>query len=34
MFPKADGSGTFRFGIRIARLPNGSYDLVTLLTKQ
>lgn len=33
-FPKADGSGTFQFGIRIAPSSNGSYDLVTLLTRQ
>jgi hypothetical protein len=33
-FPRADGSGTFQFGIRIAPSSNGSYDLVTLLTRQ
>jgi hypothetical protein len=33
-FPKADGSGTFQFGIRISPSSDGSFDLVTLLTKQ
>jgi hypothetical protein len=33
-FPKADGSGNFQFGIRIAPLPNGTWELVTILTKQ
>jgi RHS repeat-associated protein len=33
-FPKADGSGTFQFGIRISPAGNGRFDLVTLLTKQ
>ena len=32
-FPKADGSGTFQFGIRIAPSPDGTWDLVTLLTR-
>jgi hypothetical protein len=33
-FAKADGSGTFKFGIRIAPKGDGSWDLVTLLTRQ
>ena len=33
-FPKADGSGEFRFGIRVAPNSDGEWDLVTLLTKQ
>jgi len=33
-FPKADGSGSFRFGIRIARGDDGTFDLVTLLTRR
>lgn len=33
-FPKADGTGPFRFGIRIAPRGDGSFDLITLLTKQ
>jgi hypothetical protein len=33
-FPKADGSGEFRFGIRLAPNNDGEWDLVTLLTKQ
>ncbi len=33
-FPKADGSGTFQFGIRISPSSDGAFDLVTLLTKQ
>jgi hypothetical protein len=33
-FPKADGSGTFQFGIRISPASDGSFDLITLLTKQ
>ncbi len=33
-FPKADGSGTFQFGIRIRDNGDGPFDLVTLLTKQ
>ena len=32
-FPRA-GGGSFQFGIRIAPGENGSWDLVTLLTKQ
>jgi hypothetical protein len=33
-FPKADGTGTFQFGIRIRDNGDGTFDLVTLLTKQ
>jgi RHS repeat-associated protein len=33
-FPKANGSGTFQFGIRLSPRPDGTFDLVTLLTKQ
>jgi len=33
-FEKADGSGTFKLGIRLSRANDGSYDLVTLLTRQ
>jgi hypothetical protein len=33
-FPKTGGNGTFQFGIRIAPAGNGTFDLVTLLTKQ
>jgi hypothetical protein len=33
-FPKADGSGEFRFGIRVAPNADGEWDLVTLLTRQ
>jgi hypothetical protein len=33
-FPLANASGTFQLGIRIAPGSNGSWDLVTLLTKQ
>ena len=33
-FPKADGTGEFRFGIRVAPNSDGEWDLVTLLTKQ
>ena len=33
-FPKAGGSGSFNFGIRIAPRSDGADDLVTLLTKQ
>jgi hypothetical protein len=34
VFQKADGSGVFRLGIRIAPGPDGTWGLVTLLTKQ
>ena len=33
-FPKSDGVGTFKFGIRISRRDDGTFDLVTLLTRQ
>jgi len=33
-FAKADGSGSFRLGIRVARGLDDSFDLVTLLTRQ
>ncbi len=33
-FDKADGSGTFKMGIRLSEQTNGTYDLVTILTKQ
>lgn len=33
-FPLADGSGTFQFGIRIAPNTDGTFDLITLLTRQ
>ncbi|MFK4089365.1 RHS repeat-associated core domain-containing protein [Kribbella sp. NPDC020789] len=33
-FPKADGSGTFQLGIRISPLGDGTFDLVTVLTRQ
>ena len=33
-FDKADGSGTFKLGIRLSRAADGSFDLVTLLTRQ
>lgn len=33
-FPRTDGVGTFRFGIRLAPTTDGSYDLITLLTRQ
>jgi hypothetical protein len=33
-FPRTGGGGTFQFGIRIAPGENGTFDLVTLLTKQ
>lgn len=32
-FEKADGSGSFQLGIRLSPNVNGSYDLVTILTK-
>ncbi|HEX7107535.1 MAG TPA: hypothetical protein VF218_16330 [Acidothermaceae bacterium] len=34
VFAKADGSGTFKLGIRLSRVADGSFDLVTLLTRQ
>ena len=33
-FPKADGTGTFRLGIRLSPTPDRTFDLVTLLTSQ
>ncbi|MGI8665834.1 MAG: hypothetical protein ACR2N4_07375 [Jatrophihabitans sp.] len=33
-FPRSGGSGTFRFGLRLSRDADGTYDLVTLLTRQ
>jgi len=33
-FPKADGSGTFNMGIRLAPRQDGTFDLITILTKQ
>jgi hypothetical protein len=33
-FPKADGSGTFLFGLRLSPKLDGTHDLVTLLTGQ
>ena len=33
-FPKSDGVGTFKFGIRISRRDDGTFHLVTLPTRQ
>jgi len=33
-FSKSDGSGSFRLGIRISPRDDGSFDLVTVLTRQ
>lgn len=33
-FPKAGGGGSYRLGIRLSPNPNGSFDLITILTKQ
>ncbi len=33
-FPRAGGGGNFQFGIRLSPNSNGSFDLITLLTKQ
>src|SRR5262249_19182208 len=33
-FLKADGTGTFKLGIRLAPKPDGTFDLITVLTKQ
>lgn len=33
-FQRADGAGSFRLGIRISKRTDGTYDLVTLLTRQ
>jgi len=34
VFPRSDGNGTFLLGIRLSTKSNGSFDLVTLLTRQ
>jgi hypothetical protein len=33
-FPRADGRGTFKLGIRVSPRGDGSFDLVTILTEQ
>lgn len=33
-FPRADGSGVFKLGVRLAPNADGTFDLVTILTKQ
>jgi hypothetical protein len=33
-FPKADGSGVFKLGVRLSPAADGAFDLVTVLTKQ
>ena len=33
-FPRADGSGTFRLGIRLFHRADGLYELITILTRQ
>lgn len=33
-FPRSGGSGNFQFGIRLSPRSDGSFDLITLLTKQ
>jgi hypothetical protein len=33
-FPKADGSGVFKMGIRLSENADRTFDLVTVLTKQ
>lgn len=33
-FPRADGSGTFKMGVRLAPKPDGTFYLITVLTKQ
>ena len=33
-FPRADGSGTFKMGVRLAPKADGTFDLITVLTKQ
>jgi RHS repeat-associated protein len=33
-FPRADGTGTFRLGIRVSPRADGSFDLITILTRQ
>lgn len=34
LFDLADGTGTFRFGIRLSRNSDGTFDLITFLTSQ
>ncbi len=29
-FPRADGSGTFKMGVRLAPKPDGTFDLITV----
>lgn len=33
-FPKTDGLGTYKMGVRLFELKDGSFDLVTILTNQ
>jgi RHS repeat-associated protein len=33
-FPRADGSGTFKMGVRLFERPDKTFDLITVLTKQ
>jgi hypothetical protein len=33
-FPRADGSGTFRLGIRLFHRADRLYELITILTRQ
>ncbi|MFV0446150.1 MAG: RHS repeat-associated core domain-containing protein, partial [Planctomycetaceae bacterium] len=33
-FARADGSGTYAMGVRLFEAPDGTFDLVTVLTKQ
>jgi hypothetical protein len=33
-FPKADGTGTFQLGLRLSPNSDGTFDLITLLTRQ
>lgn len=33
-FPRADGSGMFKMGVRLAPQPDGTFALITVLTKQ
>jgi hypothetical protein len=33
-FPKSDGSGFYKMGVRLLEKPDGSFDLVTFLTNQ
>jgi hypothetical protein len=34
VFPRADGSGQFLLGIRLSPRPDGSFDVITILTQQ